>query len=104
MKYCDRNILRSKAAAPCSGPGASYNSPMVAVLHAAPQAAAPQAVAGVARLLVPDYSADERASFADAVEYARERTGDAAMADGEPALDRALGTATILAGLKLDAD
>src|SRR6185295_739128 len=54
--------------------------------------------------LVPDYSADERASFTDAFEYARTHTGDAAMAEGEPALDRALGAATILAGLKLDAD
>ena len=77
---------------------------MVAVLHAAPHAAAPQAVAAWLASLVPDYSADERASFADAFEFARARTGDAAMADGEPALDRALGTATILAGLKLDAD
>jgi GTP pyrophosphokinase len=77
---------------------------MVAVLHAAPRAAAPQAVAAWLSSLGPDYTAGERASFATAVEYAREHTGDAAMADGEPALDRALGTATILAGLKLDAD
>ncbi|MFO1323286.1 MAG: bifunctional (p)ppGpp synthetase/guanosine-3',5'-bis(diphosphate) 3'-pyrophosphohydrolase [Burkholderiales bacterium] len=77
---------------------------MVAVLHAAPQAAAPQAVAAWLETLVPVYSADERASLAAAFEYARTRTGDAAMADGEPALDRALGTATILGGLKLDAD
>jgi len=77
---------------------------MVAVLHAAPKAAAPQAVAAWLASLVPDYSPDERASFADAFEYARTHTGDAAMAEGESALDRALGTATILAGLKLDAD
>ncbi|MFO1312119.1 MAG: bifunctional (p)ppGpp synthetase/guanosine-3',5'-bis(diphosphate) 3'-pyrophosphohydrolase [Burkholderiales bacterium] len=77
---------------------------MVAVLHAAPQAAAPQAVAAWLASLVPDYSDAERASFAEAIEFARARTGDAAMADGESALDRALGTATILAGLKLDAD
>jgi GTP pyrophosphokinase len=77
---------------------------MVAVLHAAPQAAAPQAVAAWLASLVPDYSAAECASFAAAVEYARAHTGNAAMPEGEPALDRALGTATILAGLKLDAD
>ncbi len=77
---------------------------MVAVLHAAPQAAAPQAVAAWLASLVPDYSDAERASFADAIEFARAHTGDVAMADGESALDRALGTATILAGLKLDAD
>ncbi|MFO1305871.1 MAG: bifunctional (p)ppGpp synthetase/guanosine-3',5'-bis(diphosphate) 3'-pyrophosphohydrolase [Burkholderiales bacterium] len=77
---------------------------MVAVLHAAPQAAAPQAVAAWLDSLVPEYSDAERASFAEAIEFARARTGDAAMADGESALDRALGTATILASLKLDAD
>ncbi|HTQ00124.1 MAG TPA: bifunctional (p)ppGpp synthetase/guanosine-3',5'-bis(diphosphate) 3'-pyrophosphohydrolase [Casimicrobiaceae bacterium] len=77
---------------------------MVAVLHAAPQAAAPQAVAAWLASLVPDYSDAERASFAGALDFARARVGDAAMADGESALDRALGTATILAGLKLDAD
>ena len=77
---------------------------MVAVLHAAPRAAAPQAVSAWLASLIPDYSDDERASLAEAFEFARGRTGDAAMADGEPALDRALGTATILAGLKLDAD
>ena len=83
-------------------PGA-YNFPMVAVLHAAPRAAAPEAVAAWLESLAQEYSADERASFAAAFDYARERTGDAAMADGEAALDRALGAATILTGLKLDA-
>ncbi|MCC6197806.1 MAG: bifunctional (p)ppGpp synthetase/guanosine-3',5'-bis(diphosphate) 3'-pyrophosphohydrolase, partial [Burkholderiales bacterium] len=77
---------------------------MVAVLHAAPRAAAPQAVAAWLSSLTADYTEEERASFADAIAYAREHTGDAALADGEPALDRALGTAAILAGLKLDAD
>jgi GTP pyrophosphokinase len=77
---------------------------MVAVLHAAPQAAAPQAVSAWLASLVPEYSDAERGSFADAIEFARAHTQGAAMADGEPALDRALGTATILAALKLDAD
>ena len=77
---------------------------MVAVLHVAPRTAAPEAVAAWLAALAHDYSADERASFAAAFDYARGRTGDAAMADGEAALDRALGAATILTGLKLDAD
>ncbi len=77
---------------------------MVAVLHSAPRIAAPQAVAAWLETLAADYSADERASFAVAFAYAHAHAGDAAMADGEPALDRALGTATILTGLKLDAD
>jgi GTP pyrophosphokinase len=77
---------------------------MVAVLHAAPQNAAPQAVAAWLDTLSREYSAPERASFAAAFEHARCRCGDAAMPDGESALDRALGTATILAGLKLDPD
>ena len=86
-----------------AAPPGAYNFPMVAVLHAAPRAAAPEAVAAWLESLAQEYSADERASFAAAFDYARERTGDAAMADGEAALDRALGAATILTGLKLDA-
>ena len=77
---------------------------MVAVLHAAPQTAAPQAVAAWLDTLSREYSASERASFAAALERARSGCGDAAMPDGEAALDRALGTATIMAGLKLDPD
>jgi len=77
---------------------------MVAVASAAPQTAAPRAVAAWLETLSPDYTADERATFADAFAFARTHTADAAMADGEPALDRALGAATILASLKLDAD
>jgi (p)ppGpp synthase/HD superfamily hydrolase len=77
---------------------------MVAVLNKAPQTAAPDAVAAWLATLAADYSSEERAAFAAAFEYARAHTGDAAMADGEAALDRALGTATILGGLKLDAD
>jgi GTP pyrophosphokinase len=77
---------------------------MVAVLHAAPQAAAPQAVAAWLDSLSSTYSPDERAAFATAFAYARDHAATAAMSDGEPALERALGTATILAGLRLDAD
>jgi GTP pyrophosphokinase len=80
---------------------AAYNSRMVAVLHAAPQATA---VAAWLDSLSREYSAAERASFAAAFEHARALLADAAMVDGENALDRAFGTATILAGLKLDPD
>jgi len=76
---------------------------MVAVASAAPQTAAPRAVAAWLETLSVDYSADERASFQAALDYARERVRDATMPDGELALDRALGAATILASLKLDA-
>jgi len=74
---------------------------MVAVLHTT---AAPHAIAAWLATLAGDYSSEERAAFAAAFEYARTHTGDAVMADGEAALDRALGTATILGSLKLDAD
>jgi GTP pyrophosphokinase len=77
---------------------------MVAVLHAAPQTAAPKAVAAWLDTLTGEYSAEDRASFSAAFEYARARATDAVMGDREPVLDRALGTATILAGLRLDPD
>ncbi len=77
---------------------------MVAVLHAAPQAAVADAVAAWLTSLANDYSIAERDSFAAAFAYARDHAAAAVMAEGEAALDRALGTATILAGLKLDAD
>jgi len=83
---------------------AAYNRRMVAVLHAAPLTAAPQAVTAWLDSLSRDYSADERASFAAAFAHARACCADAAMPDGESVLERALGTATILAGLKLDPD
>ena len=77
---------------------------MVSVLHAAPRAAAPQAVAAWLESLAPTYAAAERAVFASALELAREVCGDAQMPDGEAALDRAVGAATIVAALKLDPD
>src|SRR5258708_5605474 len=83
---------------------AAYNCGMVAVLHAAPQTAAPHAVAAWLDSLVPEYSADECASFAAAFEHARAHCADAVLPDGENVVDRALGTATILASLKLDPD
>ncbi len=63
---------------------AAYNSAMVAVLHAAPQTAAPQAVAAWLDTLSREYSAAERASFAAAFEYARSRCGDARCPTANP--------------------
>jgi len=76
---------------------------MVAVLHAAPEASAPQAVAAWLESLAGAYPADDRDAFAAALAYARERCGTGRGRDGEPLLDRAVSAATILAGLKLDA-
>ena len=77
---------------------------MVAVLHAAPRAAAPEAVATWLDSLAPLFSAAERKALKDAFDLARARAGDARMPEGDPALDRAVGAATILAALELDRD
>src|SRR5215831_14716566 len=77
---------------------------MVAVLHAAPEAAAPEALAAWLEHAGAAYSADERAALAAALEFARERYGDLCASDGEPWFDRAFGTAAIVASLKLDAE
>jgi GTP pyrophosphokinase len=77
---------------------------MVAVLHAAPQAAAPQAVAAWLDSMGSTYGAPARDALERAVAFARERCGDAAMPDGEPVLGRALGTASILGAIRLDSD
>jgi len=50
------------------------------------------------------YSADEQASIAGALATARARYAGLRTADGEPWLERALGTAAIVAGLKLDGE
>jgi len=76
---------------------------MVSVLHAAPEASAPQAVAAWLATLRGIYPDDDLHAFGAALDYARERCGAARGRDGEPLIDRALGAATILAGLKLDA-
>ena len=77
---------------------------MVAVLHAAPRAAAPEAVAAWLDSLAPLFSAAERKALKDAFDLAHARAGDARMPEGERALDRAVGAATILAALELDRD
>ena len=76
---------------------------MVAVLHAAPEAGAPQAVAAWLESLRGIYPDDDLGAFEAALAYARERCGGARGRDGEPLIDRAVGAATIVAGLKLDA-
>jgi len=76
---------------------------MVAVLHAAPEASAPQAVAAWLESLSGVYPAEDLDAFGAALAYARERCGAGHGRDGEPLIDRAVGAATILAGLKLDA-
>jgi len=76
---------------------------MVAVVHAAPASAAPEAVAAWLAGLAATYPAEDVAAIGAAVDYAREHCGAATGRDGEPLQERAIGTATILAGLKLDA-
>ena len=76
---------------------------MVAVTHAVREAAAPQAVAAWLATLSGVYPAEDRAAFETALAYARERCGSARGRDGEPLIDRAIGTAVIVTGLKLDA-
>ena len=65
-----------------------YNFAMVAVLHDAPRAAAPQTVAAWLESLAPTYQPSVRETFATAFELARERCGDARLPDGEGVLDR----------------
>src|SRR5438874_11283534 len=77
---------------------------MVAVLHAAPRAAAPQTVAAWLESLAPTYQLSVRETFATALDLARDRCADARLPDGEAVLDRAVGTATIIASLHLDPD
>ena len=77
---------------------------MVAVTQAAPQAAAPQAVAAWLASLASVYTEADRERIAAAHELARARLGDARGPDGEPLIETALGTATILAAQRLDPD
>src|SRR6266536_2339142 len=80
---------------------------MVAIVHAAPPAsfvsAQPQAFTDWVEQIGGAYSLDERAAIGKAIELARTRYGALTTADGEPWIDRALGTASLVAGLKLDA-
>jgi GTP pyrophosphokinase len=80
---------------------------MVSVLRAARGArsavADPEALAAWLDQAGAGYSAEERAGIAKALDFASARYGDLRAPDGEPWLDRALGTAAIVASLKLDA-
>ena len=76
---------------------------MVAVLHAAPGTSGPQAIAAWLAGLRGAYPDEDLGAFEAAAAYARERCADRHGRDGEPLIERAVGTATILAGLKLDA-
>ena len=75
---------------------------MVAVLHAAPMRDAPLAVAAWLDDLRKPYGDDAVTSIASAWEALRVAAADLRTPDGERVVDRALGTATILAGLRLD--
>jgi GTP pyrophosphokinase len=81
---------------------------MVAVVRAAPAKSSslsnPEALAAWLDQVGGAYSAIERADFAKAVEFVRSRYGDLRTSDSEPWLDRALGTAAIVASLRLDAE
>ena len=75
---------------------------MVAVLHAAPFRDAPLAVAAWLDGLRPTYGDAAVDGIASAWKALLGAAGDARTDDGEPIVDRALGTAMILAGLRLD--
>jgi GTP pyrophosphokinase len=81
---------------------------MVALVRAASPssfvAAEPRAFAEWLDQVGAAYSPDERAAIGKALDVARSRYRALATADGEPWIDRTLGTAAIVAGLKLDAD
>ncbi|HTS23191.1 MAG TPA: bifunctional (p)ppGpp synthetase/guanosine-3',5'-bis(diphosphate) 3'-pyrophosphohydrolase [Casimicrobiaceae bacterium] len=81
---------------------------MVAIVHAAPPssftAADSQAFAAWLERIAAAYSPEERGAIGGAVDAARKRYRALATGDGEPWIDRALGTAAIVAGLRLDAD
>ena len=77
---------------------------MVAVLHAAPLGPTPEAVAAWLDGLRPIYGEAAVADVHAAWQALREGAADAPSDDGEPLAERGLGTATILAGLRLDPD
>ena len=76
---------------------------MVAVSHPVLESAAPDAVAGWLGALSAVYPAEDRRAFEAALDYARERCGNERSRDGELLIERAIGTAMIVAALKLDA-
>jgi GTP pyrophosphokinase len=77
---------------------------MVAVTHAAPQTAAPQAVQAWLDALSSVYGDADRERFAAAYRMASEAVGELRGGDGERLIERAIGTAGILAAQRLDPD
>jgi GTP pyrophosphokinase len=80
-----------------------YNRRMTALIHTAPETAAPDPFAARVAQAASGYAPAERAAIAAAFDLARKRYGDAVTSEGERWLSRATGTATIVAELKLDA-
>ncbi len=76
---------------------------MVAVAHAAPEIAAPEALAGWPERIGAAYPIADRSAIAAALEIARARYGQAVTPGGETWIARAMGAAEIVAELKLDA-
>src|SRR5580704_879524 len=81
---------------------------MAAIIGAAPPGsltgAGPEAFTAWLEQIGAAYSAEERARIGKALAAGRARYGGLSTLDGEPWLDRALGTAAIVAGLKLDGE
>ena len=77
---------------------------MVAVLHANPSTTAPEAVPAWLASLASIYRDEERERLERAFAYAREHCADARMSDGELAIDRGVGAASILAAQRFDVD
>ena len=75
---------------------------MVAVLHSRPQDVAPEAIAHWLATLRASYAAEDVRAIEEALDFARERCANLTTRDGEALAERAIGTATILAGLRLD--
>ncbi|MGH8713355.1 MAG: HD domain-containing protein, partial [Casimicrobiaceae bacterium] len=76
---------------------------MVALVHAAPQAASDDICAARIAQAASGYAPDDRAAIAAAFALARRHYGDAVTSEGERWLSRATGAAAIVSELKLDA-
>ncbi|MBS0327009.1 MAG: bifunctional (p)ppGpp synthetase/guanosine-3',5'-bis(diphosphate) 3'-pyrophosphohydrolase [Proteobacteria bacterium] len=77
---------------------------MATATPAAPEAAAPPAIAAWLAELPPVYTDADRARFEAAYTFAHGQLGDARGGDGEPLIDRTLGTAAIVSAQRLDPD
>jgi GTP pyrophosphokinase len=77
---------------------------MVALIQSTPETAKSDAFAAGVEHAASGYAPAERAAIVAAFELARKRYGDASMPEGERWLSRAVGTASIVSELKLDAE